>query len=236
MTTNKPLMTCFSDMRQVVSQAVDAPAAAVFEFAKTRIDTSFRELLISDLFTEELRIVFLDLHQILYILNQGESIAVPPNFWTMFPLRVYFAAYRLCAIPTSSKHKPGDVGECIRLAGQVFINTVLVKNSPHLLMMRNLTSRLKRGLSALTLVELGERSPVILVWMLFVGAHGSRGQIERSWFVNLIARAALGLDWVVVKALLQRFLYLGYELDKPYELIWAEVKQVKLGDNQLAST
>ena len=223
-------MTPYSEMERVVSQAADAPAAKVFSMATTRISMSIMELLTPDYFTEGLKGIFIDLRCFLYILDASESITMPPNFWAIFPLQVYFATYRLCAITRSRSQKPSGMQECIRLTGLIFINTVLVKNSTHLLMLRNLVNRLRRGLSALDLVEVSLRSPVILMWILFVGAHGSRGQLDRPWFVNLLAGFTRSHDWAGASSELKRFLYLEKEMDKSWQRIWTEAKQARLAD------
>jgi hypothetical protein len=185
----------------------------------------------------EIQDVFCDLYRLIFVLTEYENV-VSPRFWATMPIQTFFAGYRLCAAPFLpqsttesefhhvSQRPRSDFGETVRLSGLVFFHTLLLHSNPHFHMIRHLITRLRSFVERLDLIALWEINPVLTAWTLFVGAHGSRGQPERLFFVKLIRDGANiwgWRDWREVKGHLMQFLWLEKEMEEPCKGIWGEV-------------
>lgn len=96
-------------------------------------------------------------------------------------------------------------------------------------MARCLVKDLKDALEATDLRSCWHHAAEMLLWVLFHGAHLSFGQLERPWFVNLLARVASFLrlnDWVLVRDILLRFYYVDRVFCQSFRRIWEEVKVI----------
>ncbi|GIC94762.1 uncharacterized protein Aud_002091 [Aspergillus udagawae] len=85
-----------------------------------------------------------------------------------------------------------------RVACICFLNQFLIVSPPSSGLGRALTKHLKASMSSCSLL-LGPKSPKdiygLLAWMLFIGAQGSAGQVEHSWFIDRLAQLAMLRGW-----------------------------------------
>ncbi len=119
--------------------------------------------------------------------------------------------------------------ECIRLALLLFINTALWHGwPPSSAIIRSPLTALWRALESTNLQLFWRMSSDVLLWILFIGANSSLGQIERPWFVELLrqGKVALGLpdEWEGVERRLQGCLYLERVYGEAFRGIWDEVR------------
>jgi hypothetical protein len=166
------------------------------------------------------------------------------EFWSQLPLQTFYVGYRLCAavplmtpLPDADYQpypNPFDEGyelptplqECVRLSLLLFFHTNLVKSNPHLYMMHYLISQLQASLFAANVpsdLSFTTSNTTVLLWILFVGALGSRGQMAHPWFVGLIRGMLAEMDiveWEEVKGVLGRFLWLDKELNVGFRWVW----------------
>jgi hypothetical protein len=123
--------------------------------------------------------------------------------------------------PTTSSDK--NYSEPLRLALLTFIHAQLAIHPPSSALMRSLTSQLKGSLEftpelhalwssshATNTKAPNTRATELLISILFIGAHISAGQVERGWFVRLIAQSArvIGVKtWEGMKEVVASFFY-----------------------------
>jgi len=207
-----------------------AKTSRAFEMSKEPVPESFTALLSSSLVDEELGGILSDLYQLFAVLNKYENVAVSQEFWTPLPAQLLVIGHSLCFYSSAALSQPwGDFRECCRMAGMIVVHSVLLKNHPHTTMIRNLVRRLQTYLECLNLQKLWLSNPEILLWILFVGAAGSQGQVERPWFITLLVSGSNKLrlhSWDDARAMLKRFLYVDKMLDPVWRKIWASVEQV----------
>lgn len=91
-------------------------------------------------------------------------------------------------------------------------------------MLRALVTRLHQLLNLSDLVSLRRRAPDLLIWILFLGVHGSRGQAEHLWFTGQLADCAkLGFQaWPGLRSRLRRLPYIDKDMDVPFKHIWEQ--------------
>ena len=72
--------------------------------------------------------------------------------------------------------------------------------------------------------------PELLMWVLFVGAHISFGQVEWQWFISYLACGAQLLD-LETSAELRKILLRHFYMDRIYEVslasVWEEVQRIR---------
>lgn len=121
------------------------------------------------------------------------------------------------------------IQETIRRAYVVFSNAHYSVVHPSSAIARFLIKDLKDALEATDLRSCWDNAIEALLWVLFHGAHLSFGQLERPWFVNLLARVASFLrlhDWVLVRDILLKFYYVDRVFQDSFQRIWEEVKVI----------
>jgi hypothetical protein len=129
-----------------------------------------------------------------------------------------YIEYRLLAFPfdypdASTAQNFNPFQDCIRLTLLLFINTALWHGfPPSSAVIRSPLTALKCVLESPKLELVWQSSPVILLWILFMGANASNGQPERCWFVELLSVVLtymdLKNDWVEVEERLRGCFYL----------------------------
>lgn len=115
-----------------------------------------------------------------------------------------------------------------RVACICFLNQFLIVSPPSSGLGRALTKHLKASMSSCSL-SLGPKSAKaiygLLAWVLFVGAQGSAGQVEHSWFIDRLARLAMlqgWQKWEQVADILADYFYLPDFHGAIWESAWEE--------------
>lgn len=117
--------------------------------------------------------------------------------------------------------------EACRIALITFLHTQYMRQSPSSALYRSLTKQLINPLQNSALVSLWGPGEEIWVWILFIGAHISQGQVERPWFTMNLAYGLRSLElreWAAVKKSLARVFYVERTFEEPYRAIWQEVR------------
>jgi hypothetical protein len=115
-----------------------------------------------------------------------------------------------------------------RVACICFLNQFLIVSPPSSGLGRALTKHLKASMSSCSL-SLGPKSAKaiygLLAWVLFIGAQGSAGQVEHSWFIDRLARLAMlrgWQKWEQVADVLADYFYLPDFHGATWESAWEE--------------
>lgn len=85
-----------------------------------------------------------------------------------------------------------------RVASICFLNHFLIYSPSQSGLGRALTKHLKAAVSNCKLplvLRLPKENLGLFAWALFIGAQGSLAQVERPWFVDLLARIAMICEW-----------------------------------------
>lgn len=147
----------------------------------------------------------------------------------------YFG-YKLCKVHyillSFPFHKRGTEDgnskqEACRIALIIFLHTQYMRQSSSSALYRSLTQQLIDSLQKSALVSLWAPRQEFWVWILFLGAHVSQGQVERPWFTMNLAYGlrSMGLrEWTAVKKRLARVFYVERTFEKSYQAIWQEVR------------
>jgi hypothetical protein len=248
----------------LLDSAASTESGQAFDASKPPLTENFVNLLTPDLFTPKISSISSDLYKLLALIERFDDIPnISPEFWSHLPLQTFHVGYRLCtAVPRQPEHtsEPGSeastssssdppqetaipptpLQESTRLAILLFYHSALVKSNPHFYMIHHLVHELQRSLVAAEVQpKLSDitSNTVVLLWILFAGALGSRGQVTRSWFVSLIDRMAgnMGLaEWQEVKETLGQFLWLNKELNTSFLKVWTDVERDRDGKQRQA--
>lgn len=132
-----------------------------------------------------------------------------------------------------------NLDEPLRLALLTFIHAQLAIHPPSSALMRSLTSQLKGSFEltpelhtlwssshATDTQAPNTHATELLIWIFFLGAHISAGQVEREWFVRLIAQSArvIGVKtWEGMKEVVASFFYVERVFEGSWLGIWGEV-------------
>jgi hypothetical protein len=182
-----------------------------------------------------------DLSTMTVVLNQTHSGPLPAKYTsalkTVF-LQGWVIAHRLESKPLLPRSAPPlgsgmlsevpseriAVWECSRVSMLLLIRIMHCKGFPKSRMFRALVKRLHQLLNLLDLASLRRRAPDLLIWILFLGVHGSRGQAEHQWFTGQLADCAkLEFQaWPVLRNRLKRLPYIHKDMDEPFERIWEQ--------------
>lgn len=126
-----------------------------------------------------------------------------------------------------------DKSEPVRIALLTFIYTQLAIHPSSSALMRSLTSQLKSSLEFTADLHTSWapiRATELLTWILFLGAHISAGQMDRAWFVALLASATTLLKCQTwdgtggMKHTLGGFFYVERVFESSWTGIWEEAK------------
>ena len=109
-----------------------------------------------------------------------------------------------------------------------FLNHFLIVSPPSSGLGRALTKNLTQAVNSCKLsllLPLRKENLGLCAWALFVGAQGSLGQTERSWFVERLARIAMICKWRTweqVSEILQGYFYVPETHGVKWRSIWDE--------------
>ncbi|KAL2000826.1 hypothetical protein VTN02DRAFT_2565 [Thermoascus thermophilus] len=115
-----------------------------------------------------------------------------------------------------------------RVASICYMNLFIIVSPPSSGLGRALTKHLKEAVGRCTpevLAQLPRKCYDLFSWALFIGAHGSAGQIERPWFVQRLAHAAAvqgWKDWEEVADVLTGYFYISHIHDPIWRPVWDE--------------
>jgi hypothetical protein len=148
--------------------------------------------------------------------------------------RTLYVEYRLLSFPYDYENvktiqNSNPLQECIRLALLLFINSALWHSwPPSSAIVRSPLTALHRALETTNVMFLWQLNPDVLMWILFIGANASLGQIERPWFVEMLgsgkAMFGLGNEWSEVERRLHCCFYLEPVYGVAFQGIWDEAK------------
>lgn len=215
-------------VRVAIEVKTGQDSARAFEVAKQPVPNCFRSLLSPSWIDEELCGIMCNLYQLLGVLNEYEDTAVSESFWTPLPAQLLVVGHSLCCYSAFASQPLGDFRECVRTAAMIVVHSTLLKNHPHTAMIRSLVGRLQTYLERLDLSKLWLSNAEILLWLLFVGAAGSQGEVEQPWFITSLADGALRFElysWDEARAKVRKFLYVERMLDASWRKIWTSVEQ-----------
>jgi hypothetical protein len=120
------------------------------------------------------------------------------------------------------------IEEVARVASICFLNYFLIVSPPSSGLGQALTKHLTKAVSSCKLsllLPLPKENFELLAWALFVGAQGSLGQPERSWFVERLARLAMICKWQAweqVSNVLMGYFYVPETHSVNWRSIWDE--------------
>lgn len=120
------------------------------------------------------------------------------------------------------------IEEVARVATICFLNYFLIVSPPSSGLGRALTKNLTKAVNSCKLsllLPLRKENLELYSWALFVGAQGSLGQIERSWFVERLARIAMICNWrkwEQVSDILVGYFYVPESHGVKWRSIWDE--------------
>lgn len=115
-----------------------------------------------------------------------------------------------------------------RVAAICFLNLFLIVSPPSSGLGRALTKHLLEAISNCKmslLLDLPKENFGLFAWALFLGAQGSEGQVERTWFVERLARVAMICDWQnweQVCRILSDYFFIPVGQDATWQSIWEE--------------
>ncbi|KAJ5108785.1 hypothetical protein N7456_005460 [Penicillium angulare] len=115
-----------------------------------------------------------------------------------------------------------------RVASICFLNHFLIVSPPSSGLGRALTMHLKKAVgrySLTSLLELPKENAGLFAWALFIGAQGSLGHPERSWFVERLGRVAMLYDWQSweqVSRILTDYFFVAAVQGSSWRAIWDE--------------
>lgn len=148
------------------------------------------------------------------------------------------AEHQLLSYIYSKEDSPGrsspsleyhPVEEVARVASICFLNYFLIVSPPSSGLGRALTRHLVTAVSNCKLsllLPLSKENFGLFAWALFVGAQGSLGQNERSWFVERLARIAVICKWHTFEQVANTMLSYFYIPDThsvKWRSVWDEV-------------
>jgi len=113
-----------------------------------------------------------------------------------------------------------------RTAAICYLNNLLIVSPPSTGLGRALTKNLKSAANKCTLpllAQLPEENAVLFAWAMFIGAHGSTGQIEHDWFIEQLATIAVICGWShwdQVSDSLTEYLYVSQVQSPTWKTIW----------------
>ncbi|EAW20444.1 uncharacterized protein NFIA_028750 [Aspergillus fischeri NRRL 181] len=130
--------------------------------------------------------------------------------------------------PSGTQLDISPIEAVTRVACICFLNQFLIVSPPSSGLGRALTKHLKASMSSCSL-SLGPKSAKaingLLAWVLFIGAQGSAGQVEHSWFIDWLARLAMlrgWQKWEQVADVLADYFYLPDFHGAIWESAWEE--------------
>ncbi|KAJ5273969.1 hypothetical protein N7478_009094 [Penicillium angulare] len=115
-----------------------------------------------------------------------------------------------------------------RVASICFLNHFLIVSPPSSGLGRALTKHLKKAVdrySLTSLLELPKENAGLFAWSLFIGAQGSLGHPERSWFVERLGRVAMLYEWQSweqVSRILTDYFFVAAVQGSSWPAIWDE--------------
>ena len=107
----------------------------------------------------------------------------------------------------------------------IFVYTTIVAFEPYAAYTRALTELLKEHLDQSPMSTFWAPSYDLCLWVVFIGAHISKGQRERPWFITQVARGIRLLalqDLHQMRETLLGFFYIDRFHDKSLREIWNE--------------
>lgn len=126
-----------------------------------------------------------------------------------------------------------------RVACICFLNQFLIVSPPSSGLGRALTRHLKAAMSSCSL-SLGPKTPKViyglLAWVLFIGAQGSEGQGDHSWFIGRLARLAMirgWKNWEDVEDILADYFYLPDFHGATWKSAWEEAVTGLLSERRI---
>jgi hypothetical protein len=134
-----------------------------------------------------------------------------------------------CLSPSLELH---PIEEIARVASICFLNYFLIVSPPSSGLGRALTRHLVKAVSNCNLsllLPLSKENFEVFAWALFVGAQGSLGQNERSWFAERLARVAMICKWQTwdqVSNIMLGYFYLPDTHSVNWRSIWDEAMTV----------
>jgi len=120
------------------------------------------------------------------------------------------------------------IEEVARVASICFLNYFLIVSPPSSGLGRALTKHLTNAVNSCRLsllLQLPKENFELFAWALFVGAQGSLGQTERTWFVEQLTRIAIICKWQTweqVSNMLLGYFYVPETHSVNWRLIWDE--------------
>ncbi|KAK5051043.1 hypothetical protein LTR84_003602 [Exophiala bonariae] len=159
------------------------------------------------------------------------SIRKEDNINETLVIRTLFAGHKLshCDPTTNSPNIAAEHNirmlESMRLTGMLVIFTTHLKATRKKDLFEELSKSLEVQLrsSAPALETCWGQYLEIMMWIFFVGAHGSPNVRRILWFIENIHRGAhiLGINnWMQARIILKRFPYITKEFDKAFEDTW----------------
>ena len=169
-----------------------------------------------------------------------------------FHWKGYRLRYLCHSIPFERQRSSGDAGDAnegtgrdksviqtddgrqepCRLALLTYYHSNHLVSQPSSATFRLFTVQLKAALEGSDLSSFWVPYPELLMWVLFVGAHISVGQVEWQWFISYLARGAQLLD-IGTLAGLRKMLLRYFYIDRVYgsSLIsaWEEMQKIRHG-------
>jgi hypothetical protein len=215
---------------QVPASAFDLVLSDVPPFLRD-VGTALLLPSVAGLFDWQLNQAFYDLREVVLYREYYHHKECPPPAAELdhFNAKSYNLRYLVLTIPFQNQTPVSDKQEACRIALLIFWNANYLVRRPESALFRRLTTQLKAALETSDLQQFWGLHFELLVWVLFLGAHISAGQRERSWFIMNLARGAQLLklgNWADVRIILLRYFYIDRVYQKSFEEAWQEAQML----------
>lgn len=155
----------------------------------------------------------------------GRILTVPVEVSLFFNIQ-HQAEHHLLSLPSRTILSP--IQECVRLTILISLFAMTMRFMPAFTFTRVMVYQLKDTLEG-TVLSSSSPNLDLRLWVLFIGAHISKGLKERPWFVLQLARVSrlLGLNSVQqIKSELIRFVYLDWLHGQSLADMWDEISLI----------
>ena len=168
-------------------------------------------------------------------MSSGDAAWPTPEELEYFTLTEMFVDYRVLLMLSegnpSSENQLTPIQESVCLAFLMFghISSTTFQPASWWSWMRSMTEQLRNALVRSNLSTFWDRNSKLLLWVLFIGARASHGQLARPWFIAQVTRVIAFLvlkSRAETKALLNRFFYVELYFGKHLDVLWEEVHVV----------
>lgn len=180
--------------------------------------------------------VFNGLCQIVSLFHHESCQRAADSHQADLDAQLLYTEHRLVKCQSVEISAENEVQRSFCVACLIFISLFLREMPGPVLLNEALTTRLRETMGNIDPISWTEAPPVIMSWMLFMGAAVALGRPERSWFVLHLSKLEISLDfrdWDSVKASLQSVLWVYKIPEEYFKVLCGEVITLKYEDTTI---